>query len=151
MKKKIVIAIGVLVVGLQLFRGSPPEVSNQNPDDLIAVADLSPEISGILKSACYDCHSNESNYPWYTYITPISWWVFHHVEEGREELNFSEWASMEKRRKIRKLKEIREEVEEGEMPLNSYTIAHREAKLSEEEKQLILDWAEAFTAQVLEE
>lgn len=151
MKRKILIGIGVVIIGLQFFRGEEPEVKMDNPNDMLVAQQVSGEISGIMKSACYDCHSNETSYPWYTYITPLSWWIFDHIEEGREELNFSEWTVMEKRRKIRKLKEIGEEVEEGEMPLKSYTLIHGESRLSDEQKQVLIEWAEEMAGQVMKE
>ncbi len=149
MMRRILIGIlGVLVI-LQFFRGTPPETSSDNPGDLIVTEQIQGEVSGILKTACYDCHSNETTYPWYTYITPVSWFVFDHVEHGREELNFSEWTKMEKRRKIRKLKEISEEVEEGEMPLSSYTIIHGDASLFEDQKEVLIKWAESFAEETM--
>ncbi len=151
MLRIVVIVFVVLIVGLQLFRGEEPEVTMDNPDDLLATYEVPSEVAGILKSACYDCHSNASRYPWYSYITPISWFIFDHIEEGREELNFSEWASFEKRRKIRKLKEIGEEVEEGEMPLESYTYIHGDARLTEAQKTALIEWTEELTSVVISE
>ncbi len=144
MVKKILIVLAGLVLILQFFRGSAPEVTDVNPDDLLATADISPEVTDILRAACYDCHSNETRYPWYSYVTPLSWFIFDHVRHGRDELNFSEWASMPQRRQKRKLKELIEEVEEGEMPLKSYTPLHSEARLSDEQKALLIEWAETY-------
>ena len=119
-----------------------------NPDDILVNNEISQEVSDILKTACYDCHSNETSYPWYSYITPVSWFLFEHIEHGREELNFSEWSALRKSRKVRKLNEIGEEVSEGEMPLGSYLIMHSDADLSEEQRKMITDWAESFAVQV---
>ncbi len=151
MIKKILLGIGVLVVGLQFFRGTPPEVIADNPDDLIATAKIPGEVSTLLKAACYDCHSNETKYPWHTYITPISWSIFDHVNEGREELNFSNWASLRKSKKVNKLKDLMEEVGEGKMPLDSYTLIHGEAQLTNEQRDLLVNWAESFTTIVMTE
>ena len=95
----------------------------------------------MLKTSCYDCHSNESIYPWYTNIAPVSWWIKKHINEGRDELNFSEWGNYSARRKDHKLDEIIELVEEGEMPLKSYLITHGDAKISTEQRAKIIEWA----------
>ena len=134
----------MLVIALQFFRGPEPEVSTVNPGDLLATSTISEEVALVLKTACYDCHSNETKYPWYSYITPFSWFIFDHVREGREELNFSEWTDMTDRRQPRKLKEIAEEVEEDHMPLSSYLLLHGEARLSDAQKNVLISWAESF-------
>lgn len=95
----------------------------------------------LLLNACVDCHSNESKYPWYSRITPVNFWMAHHVEEGKEHLNLSDWASLSNKKKAHKLEEIYEEVEEKEMPLTSYTWTHKEAKLTKEQVKLIVNWA----------
>ncbi|MEQ9100889.1 MAG: heme-binding domain-containing protein [Imperialibacter sp.] len=151
MIKKIVLGIGVLFVGLQFFRGTPPEVTAENPDDLLATSQISSEVSSLFRTACYDCHSNETRYPWYSYITPVSWFVFDHISHGREEVNFSEWASLRKSKKVRILKDLAEEVGEGKMPLESYTIMHGDAQLTKEQRDLLVNWAESFSAEVMKE
>ncbi len=133
--------LAAAVIILQFFRGTPPEVRANNPGDLFANEMVDAEVATLIRNACYDCHSMETKYPWYTYVTPLSWWVFDHVEHGREELNFSEWAGMSIKRKNHKLEEISEETLEGEMPLESYTPLHPEAQLTDEQRQLISDWA----------
>ena len=140
MKKRILIGIGVLLIGMQFFR-----INKENPvvnleDDFITIMNPPAEVQNILKTSCYDCHSNESNYPWYTNIAPVSWWVKDHINEGREELNFSEWGTYDAKRKDHKLEECAEEVEEGEMPLAPYTITHGDAELSESQKELMEEW-----------
>lgn len=100
----------------------------------------------ILFNACADCHSNESKYTWYSKITPVNFWMEHHIEEGKEHLNLSDWGSFSNKKKAHKLEEIYEEVEEKEMPLTSYTWIHKEAKLTENEVKLIVDWAKKAKA-----
>ena len=139
-KPSLMVLAGILVV-LQFFRGTPPEVRIDNPNDLIANEIVSAEVATLLRTACYDCHSRESNYPWYSNVTPVSWFMYDHIRHAREELNFSDWATMSKKRKLHKLEEISEEVMEGEMPLPSYTPMHPEAKLTIEQRKLISDWA----------
>jgi hypothetical protein len=98
------------------------------------------EVDKILNTACYDCHSNHTEYPWYCNIQPIGWWTSHHVNEGKEELNFSEFNSYSLKRKLKKLKEIKEQLDENEMPLSSYTLIHSDAKLSAENKIILIKW-----------
>lgn len=112
-----------------------------NPNDIHKEVLIDPEVSKLLRNACYDCHSNESVYPWYAGIAPISWLVIHDINEGREELNFSEWIPYSLKRKNHKLEEIIEMVEDDEMPMKIYTVMHAEAELTAEEKQKIIYWA----------
>ncbi|MEQ9467996.1 MAG: heme-binding domain-containing protein [Ekhidna sp.] len=148
MIKKILLLLVVCVIVLQFFRGSEPEVRFDNPDDIFLHVEAPDQVKNIMRTACYDCHSMETKYPWYTWVTPVSWWVFEHIEHGRDELNFSEWANFEKRRKVHKLKEIAEEVGEGEMPLESYQPMHPEAKLTQEQRDLLIEWSKGLAAQM---
>jgi hypothetical protein len=90
-----------------------------------------------LKSSCYDCHSNKTNYPRYSKINPVGMWLNHHIEEGKAELNFSNFAAYDKKNLDHKLEETAEEVAEGHMPLPSYTLVHADAKLSQEQVKQI--------------
>jgi len=99
------------------------------------------QVKLILEKTCYDCHSNATQYPWYNNITPINYWMAHHVNEGKEELNFSNWVGNSVKRKDHKFEELIEMLEEKEMPLKSYTLMHDEAKLSDTEIQAVVDWA----------
>ena len=134
-RTRIVLLVLVLaVVGIQFI---PVDRSNptSNPDeDFIAVAQLSPEISVKLKQACFDCHSNYSRYPWYSYVAPSSFFVANHIKEGREELNFSVWTTYSTKKQIHKLEECIESLREGWMPLDSYVLMHNEADLSTEDR-----------------
>lgn len=147
-------AIGVVVLGIIALQFCvPPSPGNrlQNPNDFLLNNQIAPGAAGALRAACYDCHSMETKYPWYSQVAPISGFVFHHIEEGREELNFSDWQAYDKGKKLRKLKEIREEVEEGGMPLAPYALVHGEARLSADQKQLIVDWAGDFSKTISSE
>ena len=99
------------------------------------------EIQAILRRACYDCHSNETIWPWYSHIAPASLLLARDVKEGRREVNFSTWEKYDTRRKTRKLKEITDELEKGEMPPWYYLPLHPEAKLSAAERALLIKWA----------
>jgi len=106
---------------------------------------LPSEVQAVLKRACYDCHSNETRWPWYSNVAPVSWFLTDHVDHGRKHLNFSDWAQAgrytEKQDVYGQLDEIRKEVEARNMPLGSYLILHPDAKLSDPEIKVISDWA----------
>ncbi|MCI0485515.1 MAG: heme-binding domain-containing protein [Blastocatellia bacterium] len=141
------IALAVVFMGAQIVR---PEKTNPPVDTgrtLQAHAEVPPEVDAILKRACYDCHSNETKWPWYSNVAPASWFVTDHVNHGRKHLNFSDWARVsehaEKQDAEAKLDEIIEEVKGRNMPLSSYLSLHPEAKLSDEDIKVICDWARA--------
>lgn len=127
------------MVAIQLWR---PEKNDAEIREVAAFEKEtrpSPEVVAILENKCYDCHSNKTVYPWYSEIAPFSLWIADHVEEGNEHFNVSQWDSYDTKKRDHKLEELIEEVEEGEMPLDSYTWLH--GNITEEEKQAILLWA----------
>lgn len=101
---------------------------------------VSSHVQGLLKTSCYDCHSNNTAYPWYSNIQPVKWWLADHVNSGKRHLNFDEFNTYSKEKKLKKLDEIAETVRSGEMPLTSYTLIHHNAKLSDVEKAEIEQW-----------
>lgn len=129
------------LVAIQFTPSEKPAVVLENPGDIHNEVLINQEVSGILRAACYDCHSNETSYPWYASVAPVSWLVTHDVEEGRDELNFSEWATYPAKRKHHKLEEVIEQVEEGEMPMPIYTVTHGEARLSDDQMAALVSWA----------
>jgi hypothetical protein len=131
----------VVFIAIQLVPAKRPAVSSSNPNDFLLAETVPLEVANILRSACYDCHSNETKYPWYTNIAPVKWMMYDHINEGRDELNFSEWTTFSPKRKARKMEEVAEEVEEGHMPEKSYTWMHKEARLSDEQKEVLVNWA----------
>jgi hypothetical protein len=102
--------------------------------DLIAVTHPSVEVEGILRTACYDCHSGQPRYPWYVNITPVNWWLQGHINEGREHFDVSAWGRITEKKRSHWAEEAMEMVQEGEMPLNSYTWTHADARLSEAQR-----------------
>ena len=110
--------------------------------DFLLVNNPPKNISALLQESCYDCHSNNTDYPWYSKIQPTAWYMEHHIKEGKEELNFNEWETYSKRRKNSKLKAIINQIKDDEMPLSSYTLLHREAILSDAEKQFVIDYVQ---------
>lgn len=141
MKSKIAIAIVIILIGIQFVPGEERTAPRTEPSaDMLMLLDADPELASIIKDACYDCHSYESEYPWYAAIAPISWWLDGHVQHGREELNFNNWATMEADDQRHALKESAEKVEKKEMPLTPFLITHPEARISEEQRAQIADW-----------
>jgi hypothetical protein len=140
MKKKILIGVVIVLVGIQFIRIDKTNPPVDASKDFMTITDPPEEVEKLIRTSCYDCHSNESTYPWYSNIAPVSWWVKDHINEAREELNFSEWGTYEWKRTDHKLEECAEEVDEVEMPLKSYLIAHSEARLSDEDRAKLVDW-----------
>jgi len=139
----------IVAVGLQFFQPERNTSPNDLPGDLINNAEISDTVAVILLVSCYDCHSNNTQYPWYSRISPVSWYLNKHVIEGKENLNFSDWAQLSKAEKIGKLDEICEEMEYEKMPLESYLLIHRDARLSPEQISLVCEWTEAEAMKII--
>lgn len=143
MKKKIGWGLLILLLIAQFFQPEKNDGNAFGEGDVTHAVMVSAEVKTILQSACFDCHSNHTNYPWYSKITPVNWWLNNHIEEGKRELNFSSFMAYDKKRQAKKMAETAEEVEEGHMPLGSYTWIHKEAELTDSQKKLVADWARA--------
>jgi len=139
-----------LLVLIQFVPAGLPDTIAENENDLLYNNQIPEQVAVILKTSCYDCHSNETNYPWYSYVAPVSWLVGKDIREGREELNFSEWESLSKIDKAKHLDNIIDEVSDGDMPMNIYTIIHTDAKLSSEEIEQLANWAEDYAESLFE-
>lgn len=151
LKKILKITAIVLVLGIIVAQFIRPDLSNppvNAAETLEASVQVPDNISVILKRSCSDCHSNNTAYPWYSRISPVSWWLKGHIDDGRKEMNFSVWATYQPRRKAKKLEEICEQINEKEMPLPSYTWIHRSAVLSAEDSRALCDWASAEKAKI---
>lgn len=139
----------IVLIVIQFFRGELPERQSRPATDLLATGEVPEPIASMLMTSCYDCHSVESKYPWYSQVAPTSWLVARDVREAREEMNLSEWTSLPKRKKIKNLENIKEEVGEGHMPLPIYLTIHWDAKLSAEQRKQIVEWASAYQDKIL--
>lgn len=140
MVKKIIYALLAVLVLIQFFRpvkNIAPIATDPNAIDQVYV--LPQNVKGILQKACFDCHSNTTKYPWYVNIQPIAWWMDDHITEGKRKLNFSIFGSYTLKKQDHKLEEISEQIVD-EMPLQSYIIAHKEARLSKVEKEELTLW-----------
>ncbi len=140
--RRVIIGLVVLVAAIQFI-----PVSYTNPPAADPVVFTDPKAEQIAKKACYDCHSNNTRYPWYSNFQPVAWWLDSHINEGKEELNFSEYGKRTLVKRAKKLRKIAEEVEEGEMPLKSYTWIHKDARLTDQEKKIVIDWANNLSQQ----
>jgi hypothetical protein len=149
MLKKILFVVVIIFVAIQFYRPARNMSKAVSTNDITNVHPPSSEVNNILQKACNDCHSNNSNYPWYTNIQPFGMWIQDHIDEGKSELNFSEFKTYTAKRQAKKMHEIEEMIEENEMPLYSYTLIHKEAKLTEIEKQQLVTWAKAFQPSAL--
>ena len=151
MKKKIIWSIVLLMIIVpQFIPVEKPEINEDVSNDLIAANEIPENISNLLKTSCYDCHSNQTVYPWYSNVAPVSWLVIRDVKEGRKELNFSDWETISKLDKAKILDDIAEEVEGGDMPMPIYFITHSDAKLSDKDRKDISSWAETFAEELFE-
>lgn len=146
MLKKIGYVLLAALVIIQFFRPERNVAAGPFPNDINTKFAVNDNVASILKEACYDCHSNNTTYPWYANVQPVAWWLADHVNEGKKELNFSEFASYTAKRQRKKFNEIMDELKEGKMPLKSYTIIHTKAKLTEEQKNALNKWCEESLA-----
>ena len=146
MRKKILITLAVLLIIIQFIHPEKNKAPGRQANALATLITVPDNIKNIFAKACNDCHSNNTRYPWYSHIQPVDWWMNNHVREGKRELNFDEYASKPLRYQYHKMEEIADEVKEGEMPLDSYTWMHRDARLTETEKKEVIDWANSVRA-----
>ncbi len=126
----------VLLLAIQLIR---PEKTNPPVDEALTLK-APDNVMKILKTSCYDCHSNETKWPWYSQIAPLSWNIIGHVNDGRDALNFSKWSEIDPKIKTKRLKRSIKTINNGMMPLSNYLMMHEAAQLSNEQKKTIIDW-----------
>jgi Haem-binding domain len=153
MKRWYYILSGLVLVLLiiQLIPNELPSASHDNAGDITKTGLVSQDVAILLKTSCYSCHSNETVYPWYSYVAPSSWLVASDVREGREELNFSTWQDYDISKMLGKLDDISSEVGEDRMPMKIYTLMHPSANLDATQREVIVAWAEATMDIVAEE
>lgn len=136
------VLLAALVI-IQFFRPTKNKSEGISNNDITKLYTVPPDVQNILKTSCYDCHSNNTVYPWYAEVQPVAWWLNNHIEDGKRDLNFSEFASYRIRRQYKKLEEINELVKKNEMPLDSYLWIHKNAKLDEAKKLALANWVTA--------
>lgn len=154
MRKPIKMVGIVLVGGIVLIQFFQPERNLGNVEtenDLVTVTMVPDSLATILKNSCYDCHSNRTDYPWYSYISPVSWYLEKHIRKGKEELNMSDFGNLEKGLKIGVLADVCDVMESGSMPLKGYLVIHKSALVNEAEKKAICSWSELEALKIMRE
>lgn len=147
MLKKILIGLLIVFVIIQFIRPARNNGAIAGPNDITHYVQVPDTVMHMLQVSCYDCHSNHTKYPWYVNINPVGWWLKHHIDEGKHEINFSDLAQMPKKKLVHRMGDIGEQVEEHEMPLSSYTLIHTDAKLSDAQIQILKNWSETAKAE----
>ena len=143
MRKKLkwaAVIAALIFIGLQFTSPARTNPPFDETKSLQGTTTVPSDVSALFARSCNDCHSNTTNWRWYTYVAPVSWFTVGHVNEGRQELNFSEWGLYNERKKGTRLRAICQQVEKGEMPLPSYVLVHRDVKLSPDQIRTICDW-----------
>lgn len=142
------VALLALVV-IQFFKPERNTAAGPSPNALATKYPVPANVAAILKRSCNDCHSNTTTYPAYASIQPVAWWLDNHIQEGKAELNFDEFAAYPAGKAAHKLEEVAEMVEENEMPLPSYLLVHRQAALSEQDARVLIEWAKGLRGQII--
>jgi hypothetical protein len=144
MFKKILLVLVVVLVIIQFIHPAGNISKTDQPNNIAKAYNVPADVKAILDKACLDCHSNNTRYLWYFKIQPVDWWLTHHITEGKRGLNFDEYTNRSIRYQYNKLEEVQKQIKEGEMPLDSYTWIHKDAVLSEQEKNTLINWAESI-------
>ena len=144
MVKKILFVLLIILIVIQFFHPARNKAEGEQPNNVSKLYPVSSDVKNILDKACMDCHSNNTAYPWYGKIQPVDWWMTHHVNEGKRELNFDEFATYNLRRQYHKLEEVMKQVKDNEMPISSYTWIHKDAILTTAEQNGLINWADSI-------
>jgi len=148
--KKVLIVLLVAFIIIQFFPIDKTNPTTNKGMDFLKIKNTPEPIAKIIRNSCYDCHSNETEYPAYSYLQPAGWLLKNHIDEARLELNFSTFATYDSKRQIHKLNEAAEYVEQQKMPLESYTLGHSDAKLSNEQRKQLVDYFRMIQKQIQE-
>ena len=140
-RRTIGIALVVVFIAIQFFRPAKNQSSAPSGHEVTQLFPVPDNVMATLKASCYDCHSNNTAYPWYNNVQPVAWWLSNHVHSGKRALNFDEFTTVAPNRQFKRLQDIQKQIREDEMPLSSYTLIHRYAILSDAQKKDIIDWA----------
>ena len=140
--KKTFLGLLVIFMLMQILQPARNKSAQAMPQDISTLVPMPDDVQGILKKSCYDCHSNNTEYPWYAYVQPLHWYLNSHIRSGKEELNFNEFAGYTLRRRQNKLRAIENSLKDGTMPLSSYSLIHRNAILDPREKSILIKWVQ---------
>lgn len=144
MLKKIMVFLLIALIAIQFFHPAKNKLAGSQPNYIGNAFAIPADVKAILAKACNDCHSNNTEYPWYSRLQPMDWWLDDHIKEGKRELNLDDYTQRSLRYQYHKLEEIAEQVKKKEMPLDSYTWMHKDAKLTEAERKTIIGWADGL-------
>jgi hypothetical protein len=139
--KKIILALFIIFIAIQFIQPARNQNGQVMSTDIEKIIVVPANVSGILKTSCYDCHSNNTHYPWYSFIQPGAWLMASHIKNGKSMLNFSQFGDLSNRKQQSKLQGIINQVKDGEMPISSYKIIHRNAVLTPAQKTILINWA----------
>jgi hypothetical protein len=142
--KRFLTLLFIAFIAIQFIRPAKNISDGVQPNDISTKYAIPADVQATLKSSCYDCHSNNTKYPWYNNMQPVAWFLADHLKEAKKELNFNEFASYKIGKQYRKLEEINGEVQDEEMPLESYTFIHGDTKLTELQKAGIKTWVNSL-------
>jgi len=145
MFKKILLVLLVLLIIIQFIHPSRNISKGEQPNNISRAFNVPTEVRTVLDKACMDCHSNNTRYRWYFKIQPLDWWLTHHINEGKQELNFDEYANKPLRYQYHKMESTVDQIKKDEMPLNSYLWVHKDAVLTDSEKNILISWAQGIT------
>ena len=148
MFKKILLVLLIILIIIQFIHPARNISKTGQPNNIATVYQVPDSVKRILDKACMDCHSNNTRYLWYFKIQPVDWWLTHHIDDGKDELNFDEFTNKPIRYQYNKLEESEKQIKEGEMPLDSYTWMHKDATLTEQEKNTFTNWAETIRNEI---
>ncbi len=148
MIKKILWLLLIAIVVIQFFHPTKNISTAASPNDITLHFAVPENVQNILKKSCYDCHSNNTVYPWYNNIQPVAWWLANHVNEGKHELNFNEFASYAPKKQYHKLNSVIDSQKDGWMPLDSYLWIHKDAILDSQQKHLLVSWADSLARDI---
>lgn len=143
--KKILLAVGIVLIIIQFIQPAHNTSVQILATDISKTVSISDSVKALLIITCYDCHSNNTNYPWYSNIQPMGWLMAYHIKKAKNQLNFSEFGSYSQRRQLSRLDGIANSIKDDIMPLNSYKLMHKSAQLNNEEKSLLINWAQQST------
>lgn len=146
--KKILLALAAIFVLIQFYRPEKNFSVGVSVNAIERHYNVPQNVGSLLKTSCYDCHSNNTKYPWYNNVQPVAFWLNSHINDGKRHLNFDEFNSYPAEKKKKKLQEVAETIENGEMPLSSYSLIHSDAKLSASDKQTLVDWAKTTSKEI---
>ena len=149
MVRKILLIVLVILVVIQFIRPARNISTTPSPHDISTEYAVPDSVKNIMAVACNDCHTNNTRYPWYANIQPVGWWLTNHVNEGKRHLNYSEFTSYDKKKQYKKMDATAHEVKEGDMPLNSYLWIHKDAKLTQAEKDLLVNWSQQLSDKIV--